>query len=113
MSTTASAESDRVVPQRCQGRVAHLVLRCGQGDEAALGELFDLTYFVVAEAVNPGGVSSAGADDAVVEAFWRIWRRSPAFVPTEASVVAWVFDQVRDKPASLSGAAGRHPSVAT
>ncbi len=112
MSTTAFAGSEPRVPTRCQGRVTQLVLRCGQGDEAALGDLFDLTYFLVAAVVNPRGVASAGADRAVMEAFWRIWRRSPAYVPTEAGVLAWVFDQVHDRPASLAGGA-RHSTNGT
>jgi DNA-directed RNA polymerase specialized sigma24 family protein len=95
MSSTALASREPRVAQRCQGRVAHLVLRCGQGDEAALGDLFDLTYFLVAAVVNPGGGSSAGADQAVVEAFWRIWDHSPAYVPAEASVLAWLLDQAQ------------------
>jgi hypothetical protein len=107
MSTPALVGSERDAPQPCQGRVTHLVLRCGQGDEAALGDLFDLTYFFVAAAVNPSGVSSAGADTRVVEAFWRIWRHSPAYVPSEAGVAAWVLEQVRDGPASPSDPA-RH-----
>jgi DNA-binding NarL/FixJ family response regulator len=102
MSTTTSAAIEPSAPQRCQGRVAHLILRCGQGDEAALGDLFDLTYFVVAAAVNPGGVWSAEADQAVMEAFWRIWRRSPSYVPSEAGVVAWVLEQAHDTTASAS-----------
>ncbi len=112
MSTTGFAGSAQLAPTRCRGRVTHLVLRCGQGDEAALGDLFDLTYFLVAAVVNPRGVASAGADQAVIEAFWRIWHRSPAYVPTEAGVLAWVFDQVHDRPASLAGRA-RHGTNGT
>ena len=52
MSITASATSEPAVAERCQGFITNLVLRCGQGDEAALGELFDLTFFLVAAAVN-------------------------------------------------------------
>jgi hypothetical protein len=101
MSSTVSASREPLVAQPCHGRVAQLVLRCGQGDEAAMGDLFDLTYFLVAAAVNRGG-SSAGADQRVVEAFWRIWDRSPAYVPAEAGVLAWLLDQAQVAPTSSS-----------
>ena len=78
------------------GFITNLVLRCGQGDEAALGELFDLTFFLVASAVNRGTLSPAGVDDEVVGAFRRIWRRSSGYQPTERGVLAWVFDQALD-----------------
>jgi hypothetical protein len=103
MSTTTLAAADPPVSEPCQGRLSRLVLRCGQGDEAALGDLFDLTYFLVASIVTPGGISSTGTDQAVLEAFWRIWRRSPGYAPTEAGVLHWVFDQVHDRPASPAG----------
>ena len=89
----------------CQGFLTHLVLRCGEGDEAALGELFDLTYFLVAGVVNPGHLSSTGADDRVVDAFRRIWQRSGGYEPTEQGVLSWVFDQAVER------AAGGDPST--
>jgi len=96
MSTTTSTAPGPPVSDRCQGFITNLVLRCGQGDEAALGELFDLTFFLVASAVNRGTLSPAGVDDQVVEAFRRIWSRSACYQPTERGVLAWVFDQALD-----------------
>jgi len=96
MSITTSATSDPAVADRCQGFVTNLVVRCGQGDEAALGELFDLTFFLVAAAVNRGAMSASGVDDEVVEAFRRIWSRSSRYEPTDRGVLAWVFDQALD-----------------
>ncbi len=101
MSSTELHVSEPPVPEPplsgpCQGRIAHLVLRCGQGDEAALGDLFDLTFFLVAACVKRDAVSPEGADDKVVEAFWRIWRRSASYQPRRQEVLSWVLDQALD-----------------
>jgi hypothetical protein len=103
--------SDSHVAAPCQGRIAQLVLRCGQGDEAALGELFDLTFFLVAACVKREAASAEGADDEVVEAFWRIWRRSASYQPRRQEVLSWVLDQALDDRArswSITPA-GRRP----
>lgn len=99
MFPTTSAALGQPISSPCQGFVTHLVLRCGQGDESALGDLFDLTYFLVARLVNRGSHSVTGADENVVEAFRRIWLRSATYEPGEQHVLAWVVDQVVD-PAS-------------
>lgn len=96
MSITTLATPEPAVADQCQGFITNLVVRCGQGDEAALGELFDLTFVLVAAAVNRGAISSSGVDDEVVEAFRRIWSRSSCYQPTERGVLAWVFDQALD-----------------
>ena len=99
MTSTPLAPPEPPLADRCQGVITHLVLRCGQGDETALGELFDLTFFFVAAVVNRDATSSAGFDDEVVDAFRRIWQRSAAYEPTASGVLAWVFDQVLDREA--------------
>jgi hypothetical protein len=100
MPITTSRTSEPGLPDPCQGFITHLVLRCGRGDEAALGELFDLTFFVVAAAVRRGGLSSPEVDDEVIEAFSRIWGRSATYEPGENEVLAWLLDQAYDAPAS-------------
>ena len=101
MSTSELATPVPALPEPCQGLVTDMVRRCGQGDETALGDLFDLTFFLVSALVKRGALSPTGADDEVVKAFWRIWRRSADYTPTDQGVLAWVFDQVLDNPASL------------
>jgi hypothetical protein len=96
MSISASVTPAPSVSERCQGFITNLVLRCGRGDETALGELFDLTFFLVRAAVNGRALTPTGVDDEVVEAFRRIWRRAPGYRPTERGVLAWVFDQAVD-----------------
>jgi hypothetical protein len=98
MSVAATSPSPRVAADPFSGLITQLVLRCGRGDEAALGELFDLTFFLVAALVNRPGVSLTGVDDEVVEAFWRIWRGSAGYEPNERGVLAWLLDQALGQP---------------
>ena len=105
MPSTAVKTPRRPVGEGCLGLIAHLVLRCGRGDEGALGELFDSTFPFVAAAVRRGGAPSTALDDAIVEAYWRLWDRSPAYEPSATGVLAWVMDQVLDGAGGLPGAA--------
>jgi hypothetical protein len=101
---TIAVSAPRIpVADPCQGFVTELVLSCGRGDEAALGDLFDLTFFFVAAAVSRDHDSSAGIDDEVVEAYERIWRRSVTYRPEDAAVLDWLFDQARDCEGSMLG----------
>lgn len=95
------------VAEPCRGLITQLVLKCSQGDEAALGDLFDLTYFLVAATMSRDPLTSTRFDDEVVEAYKRIWRRSISYQPARQGALAWVVDQARDAeegapaPASL------------
>jgi hypothetical protein len=103
MSITASGIAEPRVTDPCPGLITHLVLRCGQGDETALGELFDLTFFVVAAIVSRGAGSSTGVDDEVIEAFRRIWLRSATYEPRPTGVLAWLLDQAMDESPPTAG----------
>jgi DNA-directed RNA polymerase specialized sigma24 family protein len=94
MSSTALATP--TVSDGCHGFISELVLRCGEGDETALAELFDLTYFAVASVVRREAMASSGIDDEVVAAFVRIWRHSPTFQPAKRTVLSWIFDRALD-----------------
>ena len=113
MFPTTSAAFEPHISAPCQGFVTHLVLRCGQGDESALGDLFDLTYFLVARLVHRGSCSVTGADEDVVEAFRRIWLHSRTYQPNEQPVLAWVFDQVVGPGASVPRRERQSVCVAT
>jgi hypothetical protein len=79
-------------PSDCPGFITELILRCGRGDEAALGPLFDLFYAPVAAAVaQPDRPGTAG--ELVHEAFVRVWRHAPTFVPGDLGPVEWVLQQ--------------------
>jgi DNA-directed RNA polymerase specialized sigma24 family protein len=75
-------------PARCRGFVTELVVRCGRGDEAALGRLLDLFYApVLADAARRG--HPRPDDAAVSEAFVRLWSAAPTFSPGAQCTVEW------------------------
>ena len=100
MSPPTSTATEPPLSPSCRGFISALVLRCGAGDEKALGDLFDLTYFVVADRVAQGHgsarESARGIEDKVVEAFARIWHRARTYQPSERGPLAWVLDQAAD-----------------
>jgi hypothetical protein len=84
-------DRDRVpqAPPRCRGFVTNLVLRCGRGDEAAIGLLLDLFYApVLADAARHG--RPRPDDEAVSDGFVRLWGAAATFTPGAQCAVEWV-----------------------
>ncbi len=71
----------------CPGFITDLILRCGRGDEAALGRLFDLLHAPVSAALGQGRPEAR--DELVLDVFRRLWHHAPTFVPGEQGAVAW------------------------
>ena len=71
----------------CPGFITDLILRCGRGDEAALGHLFDLLHAPVSVVLAQGRPEAR--DEMVLDVFRRLWRHAPTFVPGEQGAVAW------------------------
>jgi len=92
------------------GAITELVVRCGHGDEEALGRLLDLFYSPVRAAISQQ-LPTRPVDGLVMEAFVHLWRRAPSYRPGEQGPVEWVMDQV----ASLAPLAPQAsvPSVAS
>lgn len=78
---------------RCYGRITDLLIRCGQGEEVALGRLFDVFYRLVRAAVGPQG-SLEAAEDRVVQVFVHLWLAAPSYDRAEQPAVTWVMHQV-------------------
>jgi hypothetical protein len=76
----------------CPGFITALLLRCGHGDEAALGLLFDLFYAPVAATVG-GQARPEMVETLVHAAFVRVWCYAPTFVPGDQRPVEWVMEQ--------------------
>jgi hypothetical protein len=87
-------------PSDCPGFITGLILRCGRGDEAALGLLFDLFCAPVTAAVAQSG-RPAPAGELVHETFVRVWRHAPTFVPGDQGPVEWVMQQAAAATQSL------------
>jgi hypothetical protein len=86
--TAASARATAA----CPGFITELLLRCGRGDEVALGRLFDLFYAPVAATVGRPGHPET-VEELVHAAFVRVWRHAPTFVPGVQEPVEWVMEQ--------------------
>jgi len=79
--------------------VGELVHQCGWGDESALADLFDRTYFLVVAVVRAAGRSSGREGEsaaAVLNAYRWIWHRSPHYVEAERGAFGWLVDHVLD-----------------
>lgn len=80
--------------ERCPGFITALVLRCGQGDQAALLALMELFYAPVRARVADSDTVSLSDDevDALVgRAFVHIWQRAPSYDPARRpGPVAWL-----------------------
>ncbi|MFO0784386.1 MAG: sigma-70 family RNA polymerase sigma factor [Phycisphaerales bacterium] len=64
--------------------------RVAQGDETAMGELYDRFGGLVFKAARQVMPSRAEADDAVQETFIRLWQTADRFDPHRAKLVTWV-----------------------
>ena len=75
------------------GLISDLLLRCGQGDEAAFAAIWDTFYSVVRAAVAVHAAPDE-VDEAVQRAFVSIWHNSPSYRPGGATAVEWIMGQV-------------------
>jgi RNA polymerase sigma-70 factor (ECF subfamily) len=64
--------------------------RVSQGDEVAMGELYDRFVGLVFKAARQVLYSRAEAEDAVQETFVRLWQTADRFDPGRAKLVTWV-----------------------
>lgn len=88
-------------PAEVPSRDAALVAQVADGDERALGALYDrcggmafsLAFAIVGE--------HADAEEVVADAFAQIWRSASGFDPARGSVVAWLGTIVRTRALDL------------
>lgn len=79
----------------CPGVITDLVLRCGRGDEKALGLLFDLFYRPVFAAVGQQ-VPTGHQEELVMKVFLNLWRQASTYHPDAQSAIDWVMDEARE-----------------
>ena len=84
-----------------------LVLRVAQGEERALGLLYDrfgaVLYAVASRIVG----QQADAEEVVMEAFAQAWREAPRFDAVRGSVAAWLTMMARSRALDLVRAQSR------
>jgi len=92
-----------------------LVQRMQQGDERALGELYDKWMPVVASLIHrmlKGGASPDDVEDVVEETFWQVWRQSARFTAERESVQTWILTIARRLCTDRARWRARRPTVA-
>jgi RNA polymerase sigma-70 factor (ECF subfamily) len=105
-----STRDERV--SAADGDLAGLLDRVAAGDRAAFRDLYGLTASKLLAAVRRILGSSVAAEDAVQEAYVRIWRKAGDFDTTIASPIAWMttiarhvaIDMLRRSPERISAA---------
>ncbi len=84
-----------------------LVVRAGQGDDQALGRVYDL-YSTSAYSIAFGILRDhQDAEDAVARAFAQVWKQSERFEPGRSGVGAWLHTIVRSRALDLHRARRR------
>jgi RNA polymerase sigma-70 factor (ECF subfamily) len=86
--------------------------RVAAGDQAAFGELYDATSAKLFATIRRISSSEAAAEDAMQEAYLRVWRRAGDFDCSIASPVAWMttiarhaaIDAIRRTPERIAAA---------
>jgi RNA polymerase sigma-70 factor (ECF subfamily) len=73
-----------------QGELVSLMAAVANGDRRAFATLFQRTSAKLNASVRRILRSEAAAEDAVQEAYMRIWRRAADFDPSIASPIAWM-----------------------
>ena len=91
LAPMASGNQDLVAPD------AALVARMVEGDERALGELYDrhgtMAYSLACAIVR----NAADADEAVADAFLHVWQKAARYDPGRGAVVGWLVTITRSR----------------
>jgi len=76
---------------------AELVRRMSEGDERALGALYDRWVNVVHSIVLHVVGDAGEAEDVVEDVFWQAWRQAARYEPARAGVSTWLLTIARTR----------------
>jgi len=74
-----------------------LVQSIGQGDQHALGVLYQQTHRLVFTLMVRIIGNRATAEELTLDVFHDVWRRASAYDPADGSVVGWIMNQARSR----------------
>jgi RNA polymerase sigma-70 factor (ECF subfamily) len=74
-----------------------LVYSIGQGDQHALGVLYQQTHRLVFTLMVRITGNRATAEELTLDVFHDVWRRASAYNPAGGSVVGWIMNQARSR----------------
>lgn len=91
---------------------AELVARVADGDEAALGDLYDRHGDAVFRVAYRWLGDRGLAEEVMQEAFLALWNRAELFDPARGSAIAWLSTIARNRALDRLRALGRRPPPA-
>lgn len=92
-------------------RDADLVVRMAQGDQQALGQLYDRFGSVMYAVAFRVAGQQADAEEVVMEAFAQAWREAPRFDQARGSVAAWLTMMTRSRALDLVRSQSRRERI--
>ena len=101
MTVAAASSTDPARDQPAEAQVSAAIVRCAAGDRAALRLIYDL------EAARMAGVAMRIlrrkdlAEEAVHDAFMRLWRSARSFDPARGAGRAWLYAIVRNRALTI------------
>lgn len=87
---SAEARAAAKAPTDEATRLSQLMQRAGRADQAAFGELYDLTSALVHGVVLEVVRDPAQAEEVTQEVFVEVWRLAPRYDESRGSVRAWI-----------------------
>jgi len=87
-------DSAKAIPE---GDWAGLVRSIATGDQLALHALYERTYRAVFTLATRITGNRESAEDAAVDLFCDVWRRSPGYDPETGTVLGWIMNQARSR----------------
>ncbi|MBP6095429.1 MAG: sigma-70 family RNA polymerase sigma factor [Methyloversatilis sp.] len=97
MSPTSNDNSAGTTACEDDALLRALIARMGDGDEAALGQLYDRTSRRVYGFALRVTRSPEMAEEVVEEVFWQAWRQALRFDPARGNPMAWLMTMTRSR----------------
>ena len=98
-------------PRPSSAADGELVARAAQGDERAIGQLYDRYGTVLYAVAYRIAGQRADAEEVVLEALAQAWREAPRFEPGRGSVAGWLTMIARSRALDLVRARSRRDRI--